>query len=322
MSEFFQALERAAQDRVQTVPVAREPAGAEPPPPIEPTLEIVLLPPGEASAPEVPDRDGVDDHLVSLLTPTTFAAEQYRSLRHVVEHLRTESRMSVIAVSSPGIGDGKTMTAINLAGALAQAPEARVLLLELDVRRPSFASHLALPPSSRAGIVDAILRPSLALKDIVRTLPTFNLAVVTAGETTSAPYEVLKSQRLQELLAEARGDYDHVIVDTPPLAAVPDCRVISPLVDGFLVVVRAHGTPKRLLEAALTVTDPSKLIGLIYNREDRPLSGNYRYGYGAYAQTDDPSEHGGSPWGRTLERVRACAARARWFRASDNGGRG
>ncbi len=322
MSEFFEALERAAQDRLRTVPLVSEPDAAELSPPIEPTLAIVPLPPVEARAPEVPDHDGVDDHLVSLLTPTTFAAEQYRSLRHFVEHLRAESQISVIAVSSPGIGDGKTTTAINLAGALAQAPEARVLLLELDVRRPSFASHLALSRSSRAGIVDAILRPSLALKDVVRTLPTFNLAVVTAGEATSAPYEVLKSDRLQQLLAEARQEYDHVIVDTPPLAAVPDCRVISRVIDGFIIVVRAHGTPKRLLEAALTVTEPDKLIGLIYNNEDRPLSGNYTYGYGTYAQADDPSGRGGSTWGRTLERVRASAARARWFRASDDEIRG
>ena len=75
--------------------------------------------------------------------------------------------MSVIAVSSPGVGDGKTTTAINLAGALAQASDAAVLLVEADLRRPSIGRLLGFEDSQAVGLVDAILDPRLTLADIV-----------------------------------------------------------------------------------------------------------------------------------------------------------
>src|SRR5262249_26788321 len=112
--------------------------------------------------------------------------------------------------------------------------------------------------------------------------------VVSAGTLPSTPYEVLKLPRVGELLAAARQAYDFIVVDTPPLVAVPDCRVIEKWVDGFLVVVGAHKTPRKLLEEALSVMEAAKVIGLVFNGDDRPLSGypygyGYRYGYGQTA---------------------------------------
>src|SRR2546423_15373101 len=95
----------------------------------------------------------VDEHLVSLVSPATFPAEQYRVLRHFVEEMRRERGLQVIAVTSPTPGDGKTTTAINLAGALAQAPDLRVLLVEADLRRtsPRGAERLGLGGAPRPG---------------------------------------------------------------------------------------------------------------------------------------------------------------------------
>src|SRR5438067_10844339 len=78
---------------------------------------------------------GVDEHLVSLVSPATFPAEQYRALRHFVEEMRRERGLQVFAVTSPSPGDGKTTTAINLAGALASAPYLRVVYVEDELRR-------------------------------------------------------------------------------------------------------------------------------------------------------------------------------------------
>jgi len=78
----------------------------------------------------------VDDHLVSLIAPAAFEAEQYRALRHMVEQLHKARDLRIVAVTSPGVGDGKTTTAINLAGALAQVPPNRGLLVDVDLRRP------------------------------------------------------------------------------------------------------------------------------------------------------------------------------------------
>jgi protein-tyrosine kinase len=227
--------------------------------------------------------DMVDGHLVSLVTPATFEAEQYRALRQIIEEARVRSGITVVAISSPSVGDGKSTTAINLAGALAQSPETRVLLVDTDLRRPSIAASLGLQMFPSPGLVGAITDASLTVADIVRRRPPFNLDVLPAGDRPTAPYELLRSPRFGELLQEARRLYDYVILDTPPLVAVPDCRVIADFVDRFVVVVAAHRTPKRLLEDALSVMEPEKVIGLVFNRDDRPLSGYYNRAYGQYA---------------------------------------
>ncbi len=219
---------------------------------------------------------GVEEHAVSLLAPNTFEAEQYRGLRALLEQKRKAESLAVIAVSSPSAGDGKTLTSINLAGTLAQAPEARILLVDCDLRRPSVEAHLGLSGGA-PGLVEAILDSDLRLDEVVRHLPRFNLWVLPAGRCQGSPYEVLKSARLGDLLQEARQRFDYVLIDTPPMVPVPDLRVIAKLVDGVLLVVAAHKTPRRLLEEALYVSDPSKVVGLIFNNDDGLLSRSYGY---------------------------------------------
>jgi capsular exopolysaccharide synthesis family protein len=244
----------------------------------------------------------VEEHLVSLLAPTSFEAEQYRALRYVVEQMHKSSGLSILAVTSAAAGDGKTTTAINLAGALAQAPDGRVLLVEADVRRPSvtLGDRLGSGNSGGPGLVDAVLDQGIGLESVVQRHPRFNLSVLPAGWRPTAPYEVLKSPRLGELMEEARQQYDYVIVDTPPLLVVPDSRVIGKWVDGFLVVVAAGETPRKLLAEALTVMEPAKVVGLVFNGDHRPLSGYYGYYY-AYGQF--PARGSAGWWDRVVGRL-------------------
>jgi receptor protein-tyrosine kinase len=228
---------------------------------------------------------GVDEHLTSLVSPATFPAEQYRALRHILEEMRRERGLQVIAVTSPTPGDGKTTTAINLAGALAQAPDLRVLLVEADLRRTSnrVAERLGLGGIPGPGLAGAVMNPASSLSDVVRRHPRFALSVLPGGQCPIACYEVLKSPRLGALLEEARQQYDYVIVDTPPAIAVPDCRVISRWVNGFLIVVAAHKTPFQLIGEVLEMLDPAKILGLVFNGDDSPLSVHSGYGSGYYA---------------------------------------
>ena len=269
MSKFLQALEQAEQDqalRQQAVP--RDPISEE-----ASTVHARVFEALPSAAELAPDAsEDLDEHLVSLLTPSSFEAEQYRALRHLIEQRNKSTDLSVIAVSSPGAADGKTTTAINLAGALAQAPAARVLLVDGDLRGAALATRLGLGHVAGPGLVDAILDPTLSLPAVVHTRPHLNLSVLTAGQLPAAPYEVLKSARLGELLAEARRRFDYIVLDTPPLVSVPDCRVIGKWVDGFLIVVTAHRTSRKLLEEALKVTEPAKIVGLVFNGDDRHLS--------------------------------------------------
>ncbi|HUD70343.1 MAG TPA: CpsD/CapB family tyrosine-protein kinase, partial [Dongiaceae bacterium] len=184
---------------------------------------------------------------------------------------------------SPGAGEGKTTTAINLAGTLAQSKGSRVLLVDADLRLPDVAIRLGLRAAGQPGLTDAILDARLPLEAVVCDRPPFNLSVLTSGRHLDAPYEALRSPRFGALLDQARRTYDYVIVDSPPVLPVPDTRVIARWADSLLLVVAAHRTPRRYLEEALNALDPEKVAGLVFNSVDPPPLGPYAYyrGYGA-----------------------------------------
>ena len=224
----------------------------------------------------------VDPHLVSLVDPDSFEAEQYRKLRYVLEEKRISGRGFVVAVCSAAAGDGKSLTAINLAASLAQAPGTRVLLMDVDLRRESASlrSNLHIPKPDGPGMIDAILGTDVMLQDVARPIAGSNVFVMLTGACTAAPYEILSSTRFDELLAAAARQYDYVVLDAPPVVPVSDCRVIAMRVDGLLMVVAAHRTPRSMLEEALDLLGPDKLLGIVFNGSD--LMPRRYYGYYAY----------------------------------------
>ena len=241
----------------------------------------------------------IDERLVSLRSPDSFEADQYRVLRHFLRGAAEDDRLQLLAVSSPAAGEGKTTTAVNLAATLAQSSGARVLLVDTDLRRPCVASSLGLGSSAGPGLAAALLDERLDLAAVVRVTP-FNLSVVPAGSPLGNAYQILESPRMGQLLEEARGSYDHVILDTPPLLLVPDCRLLSRWVDGFVIVVAARRTPRRLLAETLGAMDPAKLVGIVFNGDDRPLSGYYKSYYTGYYGDRGPQapERGWLGWWR------------------------
>jgi len=223
----------------------------------------------------------LDTHLVSLTAPASFAAEQYQGLRLTVERLARSRDMKVIAISSPAAGDGKTVTAINLAGALARGGDERVLLIDADLRRPSVARQLAMP-DARRGLADALADPTIALADVVQPLDRFNLDVIPAGTVRTGISQILRSPRLDAFIQEARQRYAYIVLDTPPLLPVFDSALLAKSVDGVLMVVSANQTPRKLLGEALNMLDASKVLGIVFNRDERPLFGYYNSYYREY----------------------------------------
>lgn len=222
----------------------------------------------------------IDEHLVGLLRGNSAEADDYNVLRYALEERRGSDGLRVVAVTSATVGDGKTTTAVNLAGVFAHRRDARVLLVDTDLRRPSVASALRLPTDGAAlGLVDAILDPRLTLDQVVTHLPAFNLSVLTAGQPSDEPFELLRAPRAGELFREARRSYDAVVLDTSPLLIVPDSRILENWVDGFVLVVAAHRTPCRLVGEALSLLDPAKVIGVVLNRDDRSSARYGTYGY-------------------------------------------
>lgn len=273
--------ESAAGPAPGSVPAGRTRADRSMPatPPAMPAASAAPLGRSAVDGPASAPRE-IDEHLVSLVDPSSFASEQYRVLRHALEQLHRTAGNSIFGIGSPSASDGKTTTALNLAGALSQAQEARVLLIEADLRCPTMAERLGLEDEGLPGLVEAIQSPDASIADVARRLTGYNLSVVLAGETPATPYEVLKSPRLGELLAEARRLYDYVVIDTPPIVAFPDCRILNNWVDGWLIVVAAHRTSRKLLEESLDLMEESKTVGFVFTHDER-FRANARY-YGAY----------------------------------------
>jgi capsular exopolysaccharide synthesis family protein len=222
----------------------------------------MMRPPSETG--EILPSAGTDPRLVSLLHPGTFAADQYRVLRHLIEEKRSEG-LSVIAVTSPTPGDGKTLTAINLAACLAESTTARVLLVDGDLRRPSILSRMGRGDRVLRGLVDIVAEDNVRLEDIVRKVARTNLFVLPPGKLRTSPYEVLKSPRLALIFTEGRRTFDFVVIDTPPIVAFPDFRLVEKVADASILVVAAHRTPGDAIEEAVNLLDPGKALGVVFN---------------------------------------------------------
>jgi capsular exopolysaccharide synthesis family protein len=286
MSKFYEALEQAERERT----LRQGPTGTGLPPnpsatdePMPSTAHDSTASPRRSAVPDTseeiwrsPEAGGdLDEHLISLVAPASFAAEQYLALRYAVEQVPKRDGCVIVAVSGATVRDGKTTTSINLAGALGQASEARVLLVDADLRRPSVAGYLGMNHGHRAGLVELITDARRALGEVVVRRAEFNLSVLPAGHPQRVPYELLQSARLGEVLDEARRQFDYLVVDTPPALPAPDCRVLSRWVDAWLLVVAAHKTPRRLVEEAIATVEPEKLIGIVFNGDDQARTRYY-----------------------------------------------
>ena len=189
------------------------------------------------------------------------AGEQYRMARTKLLHHPRQPRLVVI--SSAGSGDGKTVTAINLAGAMALKSEAEILLVDGDLRRSQIAPLLGI--SNTPGLA-AVLGGRCQLEDAIVTLEQFpNLYVLPGGTPMANPTELLDSSRWLALCASVRQRFKYVIFDAPPIAAVADYDLIQAHCDGVVLVVRPDHTDRRRCMEALELVPKERLIGVVMN---------------------------------------------------------
>ena len=224
----------------------------------------------------------IDQHFVSLTAPDTFAAERYQGLRLQIERFKQNAERRVFAVTSPGAGDGKTLTSVNLAAVLARESNARVLLIDADLRRSSAGIKFGIA-SGTPGFADLIggdsKRPLSALIQRPEPCP-FDL--LPSGSSSISIQQLFRSPRLKEVLDEARQGYEYVLLDTPPLVPVFDAAVLARAVDGVIVVVAADRTPRKMLAAALDLLEPSTVVGIVFNADNSPLFGYNSSAYRPY----------------------------------------
>jgi len=233
----------------------------------------------QAAAPAAAAADTIQSYSVRLnpllvagLSPKSLAAEQYRQLRTRLSHAEGASNLRTVLITSPQKGEGKSVTAANLALTMAQELQRRVIIVEADLRKPSLQHLFGLPPGP--GLAE-YLSGAAELKDVMRFLPDHNLTVIHAGAAPTNPAELLGSTAMRRLLDQLRTRYDRVLLDTPPVLPLADVAVLAPLVDGTLMVVRAGVTPKPAIENALRAFDSSRLLGVVLNESG--MEQDYRY---------------------------------------------
>ena len=217
----------------------------------------------------------LDPRLVAALAPRSLAAEQYRSLRTRIRQAENGRAMRAIIVTSPGKGDGKSLTAANLALTMAQEFQQRVLLVDADMRRP--ATHALFGIADSPGLAD-VLMGGATLDDALVSIADHDLAVLPSGIPPSHPAELLGSAAMRRTLDTLRTRFDRVILDMPPVEPLADVHVLSPLADGLLLIVRAGQTARPAIDRALGGLDVSKVLGLVLNEagDDNDI------GYGGY----------------------------------------
>jgi capsular exopolysaccharide synthesis family protein len=240
-----------------------------------PSAAQAVAEPVRRAMPPLPVRDvAVDPRLVAAHAPQSLAAEQYRSLRTRVKAAESGRVLRTIIITSPNKGDGKSLTAANLALTMAQEFPQRVLLLDADLRRPSI--HRLFGISESPGLGDVLMGADV--EDALVTVPDHRLTILPSGMVPMHPAELLGSSMMRRLLDTLRTRFDRILVDMPPVAPLADVAIASPMADGLLMIVRAGVTPKPAIERALSGLDMSKVLGLVLNDAGDTAAA---YGYGA-----------------------------------------
>lgn len=199
----------------------------------------------------------------------------YKILRTRTLHRMRQNNWHVIGVTSPLQGDGKSLTSVNLALSLAREVTLSVILLELDLRRPSICEQFGVNPVvGLSSYLDGKVELEQAL---FRPAGTERLAILPNTEIFENSSETLSSPKLAALLQELRGsDPGRIIVcDLPPYLATDDVLAFAPLADAFLVVVSEGKTSRDVLDHGLDILQELPLLGIVLNRSETTVSGYY-----------------------------------------------
>ena len=213
------------------------------------------------------------------------ASEAYKLLRTKLQFsFADENDCHIIGLSSALSGEGKSLTAVNLAFTLSQLDK-KVLLVDCDMRRPTLAEKMAL--LKQPGLSNYLTR-QCSLEDLVQVCDmngTNTFHVVSAGPNPPNPVELLSSARMKNALESVRKQYDYVILDLPPVGEVTDALAITKETDGMLLVVRQNYCDRNVLADAVRQFDfvQAKTLGVVFNcTSEHSGKGYYKHYYKRY----------------------------------------
>ena len=222
------------------------------------------------------NRKGSPIGLVTLTNPSSPIAEQYRTIRTNLQFASTlDQKIKSLVVTSAGPGEGKSTTASNLAVVFANSGS-RVLLVGADLRKPTIFKVFNL--LNTTGLSN-LLSTDQSLASFVQPTTIENLSILTSGPKPPNPSELLNSQKMVQVIEEAKRQYDIVIFDMPPVVAVTDAQIVASKVDGTLLVVREKITKKESLTKAneLLKLVNAHVVGVVYNGAEQDKDQGYYY---------------------------------------------
>ena len=223
--------------------------------------------------------------ILAVKNSDDIAIESLRSMRTAIHFALSSAKNNIIMISGPAPELGKSFISINLATILAQSQK-RVLLIDADLRRGYM--HKYLNYDAQPGLAE-YLNGQQPLENIVRSTEVENLSIMSRGKSPSNPSELLGTAKFAEMLQDLSSQYDHILIDTPPVLAVTDGIIISQYAGVNLVIARYAKTQMKELELTINRFEQAgvKVNGFILNDIQRE-AGGYGYGYNyAYAYKAD-----------------------------------
>ena len=217
---------------------------------------------GESSAALDPGDGDIDPHLVTYFDRMSPITEQYRTLRTNIQRVDPDRPPRVLTVTSAIPGEGKSTSVLNLALAYAEDKQARVVVVDANLRMPSV--HRLMSVDNQRGLSD-FLAGNVMLELALQRTRMANLSVVPAGRLTSNPSDLLAGSRMDDLLTRLSRDFSTVILDTPPVASMADAAILAPRTDGTLLVVKLGETPRALVARAIEVLEKAnaRILGTV-----------------------------------------------------------
>jgi len=224
------------------------------------------------------------ERLVVAETMESFVREQYRKLAAVLHQHQEARHVGIVMIASAAPAEGKSLTAANLALTLSESYRRRVLLIDADLRRPMLHHIFNVPKA--AGLNEGLKSAAEIRLPIVRISP--QLWLLPGGSPDADPLGGLTSDRMHRLIAEARTEFDWVILDTPPVTLLPDAKLVVSMADAAVLVIKAGSTPCALAQRTIDAIGRERIVGVVLNQSSAK-AGAVDYGYGDYyrAYNDD-----------------------------------
>jgi capsular exopolysaccharide synthesis family protein len=243
----------------------------------------------------------VEPHLIAVSQPRSAYTEKYRELRTKLLQASERTQMRAIVVTSAGIAEGKTLTALNLAWLLAQTEGLRALVIDSDLRRPCATDYLGI---DAPGGLSEVLGGQLSLEDAIVRLEPAGLHLLPGGRPRDDVAELLSGPSYARILNEVRRMFDFIIIDAPPLGIFTDANVLMQRADGGILVVRAGKTRYSTVDKLLEQMPKEKLLGVVLNRtEEQPEAASYYYAHRYYNRDRRTTEMQSIPAERVEEEV-------------------